>query len=309
MNKHRLASIYAIVFIIVQGCFMVVLNSSFFDLKTKGGSIIQRVPAYWNSIINIIIMIMVGVGIYIVQHFINSMQDEFKSGLLQQDLENERLLNLYLRMQRHDFRNHLMVIKGFADMNRIEEIQRYTASVFQEIEVMDSVGKTKMPVLNAFFYSKQKEAKQKGIELSIDILTNLEEFRMSGAELCRILGNILDNAFYEVEKFTDRVVEVDIYEDATNYYFEIYNSGSSISESLMKKIFEPGFTTKKVDGTGMGLYIVKEIVSKYEGSVYVSNQEMGGVNFKISIPKHHHSSKEGRKVEKKGEVTLPYAGS
>ena len=51
-------------------------------------------------------------------------------------------------------------------------------------------------------------------------------------------------------------------EDLKNYGFRIKNNGGKIPDSMIKKIFEVGITTKGEKGDGMGLAIVKELIKE-----------------------------------------------
>lgn len=72
--------------------------------------------------------------------------------------------------------------------------------------------------------------------------------------------------------------------DKDNIYCEIKDNGGGIKEEIIDKVFEPYFTTKEGHGTGIGLYISKEIIHKHmKGSLKVKNIDKG-VTFIISIP-------------------------
>ena len=62
-------------------------------------------------------------------------------------------------------------------------------------------------------------------------------------------------------------------------------SGSGIPEDQQGKVFDPFFTTKDPDqGQGLGLYIVKQIVEKYEGTISLDSQEGAGTVCSLQLP-------------------------
>jgi signal transduction histidine kinase len=65
------------------------------------------------------------------------------------------------------------------------------------------------------------------------------------------------------------------------------DSGPGISPAVRERIFEPFFTTKKDVGTGLGLWISKEIVDRHGGNIEVRSQYDNGSSgsiFNVSLP-------------------------
>jgi two-component system sensor histidine kinase FlrB len=71
---------------------------------------------------------------------------------------------------------------------------------------------------------------------------------------------------------------------ATHGQFQVRDTGSGIPAARLAQIFEPLYTTKPV-GTGMGLYIVQEIVTAHEGQITVESVEGQGTTFTITFPR------------------------
>jgi len=65
----------------------------------------------------------------------------------------------------------------------------------------------------------------------------------------------------------------------------IADTGSGMDEQTMTRIFDPFFTTRaESDGTGLGLSVVRGIVSKYEGTIEVSSRIGQGTEFRVYFP-------------------------
>ena len=128
--------------------------------------------------------------------------------------------------------------------------------------------------------------------------------------LCKVLSNLIDNALTaattdrgEVDgkcpatdnggpeencSATDsegaeeeKSVRLEIMEDRENYIFSVTNSGPQIPEELRETIFRPGFTTKKEEGHGMGLYIVQNVLKNYKGSLELHSEEETTFTFRL----------------------------
>jgi len=64
---------------------------------------------------------------------------------------------------------------------------------------------------------------------------------------------------------------------------EVSDSGEGMEEEIMKRIFEPFFTTK-LDGTGIGLFTVHELVTMFGGKIKVKSKKGKGTSFRIYLP-------------------------
>ncbi len=68
----------------------------------------------------------------------------------------------------------------------------------------------------------------------------------------------------------------------------IEDDGPGIAPENLAQIFNPFFTTHSAgDGTGLGLYLVEEIVSEHHGCIAVENRAEGGTRFSIWLPLPH----------------------
>jgi signal transduction histidine kinase len=63
----------------------------------------------------------------------------------------------------------------------------------------------------------------------------------------------------------------------------VSDSGPGVSEEIRHKIFDPYFTTKP-EGTGIGLSLSHRIITDHGGTLTVTDSNLGGAEFRISIP-------------------------
>ena len=69
------------------------------------------------------------------------------------------------------------------------------------------------------------------------------------------------------------------------YHIVFEDSGPGVPDNLREWIFIPLNTTKKEDGVGLGLTIVKDIVESYYGKIEVGeSRTMGGAQFTVIFP-------------------------
>ncbi|MFK2822596.1 sensor histidine kinase [Malaciobacter sp. WC5094] len=131
----------------------------------------------------------------------------------------------------------------------------------------------------------------------INIIENYNSVYISAIknELLQAILNILNNAkdaLLQVDE-SNRFIVIDIYSDENNAYINIKDSAGGIPLDIIDDIFKAHFTTKdEHSGTGIGLYMTKQIIEKHSnGKISVQNEEFvideqiyKGANFKISLP-------------------------
>lgn len=129
----------------------------------------------------------------------------------------------------------------------------------------------------------------------IFIIKNIKDIEINSFEndLMQVLINILNNARDElIKKDYDKYIFVDVAKIDKSLEIHIKDNAGGIELENLSKIFEPYFTTKeKNNGTGIGLYMSKEIIEKkLGGTIEVKNEEFlynktkfKGALFKIKI--------------------------
>jgi C4-dicarboxylate-specific signal transduction histidine kinase len=105
-------------------------------------------------------------------------------------------------------------------------------------------------------------------------------------EFVQVLLNILNNAIDALETTDDKMREIVIYGnlDDTNISISIQDNANGIKEENMKQLFDPYFSTKGKNGTGLGLYMSQMIIQKqFGGSIDVKSSQ-NGTTFTVTIP-------------------------
>lgn len=155
----------------------------------------------------------------------------------------------YLSQTIDDFRNFFIPNKEKSKVNLME------------------IFKKTFDLVSAQFRSKE-----------IRIIKNIEEieFESYENELIQALINILNNSRDElIKKDGERFIFVDAYKNDEHINIIIKDNAGGVIKENLNKIFEPYFTTKyKSQGTGIGLYMTEEIITKHlNGIIYVENVE------------------------------------
>ena len=195
-------------------------------------------------------------------------------------------LNGTLRKQRHDFMNHLQVVFSLLELGDAQEAMTYVESVYGDIKKTGSVLKTAIPAVNALIAAKRQDCEERDITLDIEIASAWRDLPVPGWEMCRVLGNLIDNArdaLMEQRDNPEKRIVLSVDESAGAFSFSVSNNGPAIPRQLQRSIFQLGFTTKS-DGHGSGLSIVEEILKRYGGEIALES-DARHTTFSGSIPK------------------------
>ncbi|MHB8131465.1 MAG: sensor histidine kinase, partial [Mobilitalea sp.] len=102
-------------------------------------------------------------------------------------------------------------------------------------------------------------------------------------QLNQVLMNIIVNASQAIEGEGDIFIRTFLKEK--HLYITISDSGTGIRDEDLRKIFDPGFTTKGVGvGLGLGLYLSYNIIQNHNGEISVVSEPSKGAEFTIKIP-------------------------
>lgn len=124
-----------------------------------------------------------------------------------------------------------------------------------------------------------------GVHLHVENRTRAHMYGFPN-EMSQVLINLLTNACeqFVARDIARRIICVRTYADDSFIYIQVKDNAGGIDETIQKHMFEPYVTTKK-DGTGLGLYMSKMIVTKMNGDVFVSSSKKGAT-FTIRMPRY-----------------------
>ncbi len=206
-------------------------------------------------------------------------------------------LNATLRAQRHDFKNHLQVVHGLMELQEYDEAREYIGKVYDDIGRVGRALRTGIPAINALLAAKYGDCEAQGIALEAEIHSNWQELPVPGWEMCRVLGNLIDNAIdalRECPEMLGKRIRVVFDEEIHAFTFCVANNGPAVPESIRQSIFEMGFTTKQA-GHGMGLHIVQEILKSHGGSILLECED-GETRFSGRIPRNAAKQSAARDI-------------
>ena len=164
------------------------------------------------------------------------------------------------------------------DVQRLRTIAERFSQVGskQELALSDLNAVTK----KAFDYMRARISKKINMEFSatgdIQVMLNAPLFEWVMENLCKNAVDAMEN---------DGTIRVQVRQNGNCAVIDISDTGKGLPMKNYKRIFYPGFTTKK-RGWGLGLSLAKRIIEEYHhGKIYVKHSEIGkGTTFRIELP-------------------------
>lgn len=192
-------------------------------------------------------------------------------------------LNGTLRAQRHDFMNHLQVVFSLLELEDYKEASDYIERVYGDIRRVSRTLKTAHPAINALLAAKVGDCEARGVRVDLQIESPWTDLPVESWEMCRVLGNLIDNAMDAMKDTPEPRLLIRLSESVQSYTFAIANNGPMIQPSIVERIFQRGFSTKG-EGRGMGLAIVRGIMESGGGKLTLTSDEKE-TRFEGMLPK------------------------
>ena len=198
------------------------------------------------------------------------------------DTHYREVENMYrqIRGWRHDYRNHIQVMKALAANGDLDGLKAYLDELDTDLNTVDTVIKTGNAMADAILNSKISLARSRNIPVQADARIPVQ-LRMSELDLCVILGNLFDNAIEASLALPEGQRMIRVYMDmkGTQLYISFTNFTASRKQARIGRLFP----TTKGEGHGFGLVRIDQIIDRLDG--YLSrNSEDGAFTTEILIP-------------------------
>ncbi len=184
-------------------------------------------------------------------------------------------------------------------LNRNIEISREDL-----IQIIRNISFEANKILNITEFATKANFKLKTEEMDVDLINYISEYisniipTVNDKEMKIIFENdasnvifkkikpieiniLIDNVINNARKANSSNLKIVLSEKNGKVILNFSDDGKGISPKNLKSIFDFGFTT--TDGSGLGLYHVKQIINELKGDIVVSNNNEKGVTFKIEI--------------------------
>lgn len=290
MNKYRF---YQVLDILKRVLVTFFISCFVWILFMEGIQYVQLSLGYsflLEGILNIILfLILIILSCYIGFKFIrlinNNNEQESKLQKLDSKINHKDNIIIKLRSQKHDYLKHLQVVYSLLNTGLSEDAKEYIMNISNSFKSKNS-RYGKVSYLDAIASLKYEECLQKNISFDVYIQDFMDNLEIEPNDMSSVLLNIIDNAIESLSdiKKEKKYIRLHAYEDEFQYIISIKNNGPKIHD--VESIFWDGFSTKEGQDRGYGLYLVKNILDKYDYSILVNSDDFL-TEFVILIPKYY----------------------
>ncbi|MGL4453277.1 MAG: sensor histidine kinase [Sarcina sp.] len=165
-------------------------------------------------------------------------------------------------------------------VGEILELNKYESEAFKvEMEKINLSTMVKESIDKKAYYIKEK---------NMDVVTNIEGSIFVYADM-KLIKKVLDNVIGNAIKYSEPYSCVNInLNKEENVIFEVSNASEDISKEELEKMFTPFYRleksrNRKTGGSGLGLYIVKNIIDKHSNMEYRMSSKDGYITFTLEI--------------------------
>jgi signal transduction histidine kinase len=207
----------------------------------------------------------------------------------------------------HEVANPLTSIAMLADMMRTTaedaEIREDAATISQEARRIEVVIRDLLQVVRPRSPEAEPVVLEEIVERALTLLKlvirdqkvtietsfdeNVPPLIGDSSRLEQVTLNLIINAIHALEQSPrEKVIRIAISYDDIGHRLVIEDNGPGISPHVASRIFERFFTTKQVGkGTGLGLWIVRQIVEEHGGTIRADTAKGGGARFELLFTK------------------------
>lgn len=188
----------------------------------------------------------------------------------------------------------------FLELQKLERASENLGLIRQQVERMGALSRTLLgfarkpdseshpvslhAVIDESVLLCSPRARKSTVELQIEKSAH-PLFVLGGKiQLTQVFVNLITNAIDATASRDDALVRLRVSESDNRVIVEVADNGSGIDPEILQQIFEPFFTTKEAGvGLGIGLSIVSDLIREFGGAIAVSDSDLGGASFRVSL--------------------------
>lgn len=206
--------------------------------------------------------------------------ETYQKELIEEHYKEVESMYNQMRGWRHDYRNHIQLLKILALKGDIEGIKKYLNELDTDLQKIDISIKTGNEMADAILNSKISLAKAKEVNVIVDANIPVK-LNINDLDLCIVIGNLFDNAIDASLLLPKEERLIRVYMTMKNT--QLYISMTNFTSTKKQKKIGTKFPSTKGKGHGFGLVHIESVVKKLNG-YYSCNSEDGAFTTEILIP-------------------------
>lgn len=217
-----------------------------------------------------ILLVNVLLWLFWMPWYVDRKISRFQNELVDRHYTEVETMYRKMRGWRHDYHNHIQVLKAHMELARYEEAKQYLSMLNDDLSTVDTVIKTGNVMVDAILNSKLTMIREKEIQVDATAVVP-QDVPFSGIDLSVLIGNLLDNAMEACAQVVNKDERfIRIYMDIVKkqLYISVTNSmeGTARRKGLQ-------YLSTKAGLHGFGLIRIDRIATKYGGFVNRQNEE------------------------------------
>lgn len=196
----------------------------------------------------------------------------------------------------------VLLINDFLNLSRIERGK--IEYVYEELDLEDMIRS----IVEEFSTVNIEKERPLELKFTVDNKGNFKNIKVDRNKMRQVISNLIDNSI----KYTPKgFVKVYLYRNPgnNNTMIKVEDSGIGMNKETLSRIFQkftrakPGIFQFHTEGTGLGLFLAKEIVAHHGGKVWAESRGEGkGSSFYVELPEKFVPPEEIKKIEKEREL-------
>jgi two-component system CitB family sensor kinase len=213
-----------------------------------------------------------------------TLRDQSELQALTRELASVKGFTEALHAAEHEASNRLHTVVTLMELGKHDEAVRFATAQLAATQgltdrLLNAFGE---PTLAALLLGKISEAKERGVDLEVTEDSEVGTVPFDAGDLVTVLGNLIDNAVDAVPRPGGKVI-VTVGTRDDELVLRVADNGPGVDPS--SDLFTRGWSTKSTTapyGRGLGLALVRQVVTRHGGTVDVSNDD--GAVFVVHLP-------------------------
>jgi PAS domain S-box-containing protein len=173
-----------------------------------------------------------------------------------------------------------LLLDAEAELGRVAHITRQTLGFYREHASPAYVVMADLVKQTCDFY--RYRAEQSRITIDVRLRSSVSTVYANAGEIRQVISNLLVNGLDSMS--SGGTLHLRLAQIGSTVRITVADVGCGIDTKYNNRIFEPFFTTKETTGTGLGLWICRQIIERHGGKIRMRSKRQKGTVFVVSLP-------------------------